>query len=147
MFLFLGSNHSTLINFILKMTYKVFAPQQMNQTFVAAFNSGQIDNLLMLYEPDAVLVRSDGSLVRGTDQIRDELSKLLSMGIRSEGQNQFAITYGNTALPRANFTITLLSEDGQETFISGSSWEVVSQQPSGCWLYIIDHPFGANANQ
>jgi ketosteroid isomerase-like protein len=124
------------------MNYKVFIPQQMNQTFVAAFNSGQIDNLQF----DAVLVRLDGSMAQGTNQIRDELSKLLSMGIRAEGHNQFAITYGDKALLRANFTITLLGEDGQETFISGSSSEVVSQQPDSSWLYIIDHPFGANAN-
>lgn len=128
------------------MNYKVFDPQQMNQTFIAAFNSRQIDNLLLLYEPDAVLVCPDGSPAQGTHQIRDELSKLLSMGIRAEGHNQFAITYGNKALLRANFTITLLGEDGQETFISGSSSEVVSRQPDGSWLYIIDHPFGANAN-
>ncbi len=126
------------------MDYKVFAPQQMNQTFVAAFNSKQVDNLMLLYEPDAVLVRLDGSLARGTDQIREELLKLLSMGIRAEGQNQFAITFANTALLRANFTITLLGEDGQETSIKGSSLEVLRQQPDGSWLYIIDHPFGAN---
>jgi ketosteroid isomerase-like protein len=118
----------------------------MNQNFVTAFNSRQIDNLMLLYEPDAVLVRLDGSLARGTDQIRDELFKLLSMGLRAEGHKQFAITYGNIALLRANFTITLLGEDGQETYISGSSSEVVSQQPDGSWLYVIDHPFGANTN-
>ncbi len=129
------------------MNYKVFVPQQMNETFVRAFNSKQIDNLMLLYEPDAVLVRLDGSLARGTDQVRDELSKLLTMGIRVEGRNQFAITYGNTALLRANFTITLLGENGQETSIKGSSSEVVSQQPDGSWLYIIDHPFGANAKE
>ena len=129
------------------MNYKVLAPQQMNETFVRAFNSKQIDNLMLLNEPDAVLVRLDGSLARGTDQIRDELCKLLTRGIRAEGHNQFAITYGNIALLRANFTITLLGEDGQETSIKGSSSEVVSQQPDGSWLYIIDHPFGANVNQ
>jgi uncharacterized protein (TIGR02246 family) len=144
MFLLLVDNHS---NPGIKMDYKVFAPQQMNQTFVRAFNSRQIDNLMLLYQPDAVLVRPDGSLARGTDQIRDELSKLLSRGIRAEGENQFAITYGNTALLRANFTITLFGEDGQETNIRGSSSEVVSQQPDGSWLYIIDHPFGANAKE
>jgi uncharacterized protein (TIGR02246 family) len=144
MFLLLVDNHS---NPGIKMDYKVFAPQQMNQTFVRAFNSRQIDNLMLLYQPDAVLVRLDGSLARGTDQIRDELSKLLSRGIRAEGYNQFAITYGNTALLRANFTITFPGENGQETSIKGSSSEVVSRQPDGSWLYIIDHPFGADAKE
>ena len=129
------------------MDYKVHTPDQMNATFVRAFNSRQIENLMMLYQPDAILMRLDGSVARGTEEIRDELTNLLTMAIKVDGDNQFALIHDDTALLRANFLITVINENGQEAQIKGSSSEVVKQQPDGCWLYVIDHPFGANPNE
>lgn len=129
------------------MDYKVHAPEQMNATFVRAFNSGQIENLMLLYQPDALLIRLDGSVARGTEEIRNELVKLLTIGVKADGYNQFALIHGDTALLRANFLITVINENGQEAQMKGSSSEVIKQQPDGSWLYVIDHPFGANPNE
>lgn len=129
------------------MNYKVESPEQMNTVFAEAFNSKQVENLMLLYQPDAVLVRLDGSIAQGSEQIRDELTHLLKIGIRAVGDNQFAITHGDIALLRANFTITAVNETGQEVQIKGSSSEVVRRQPDGSWLYVVDHPFGANPNE
>ena len=35
----------------------VLEPEQMNQAFADAYNSGDIENLMALYEPDAVIDR------------------------------------------------------------------------------------------
>jgi ketosteroid isomerase-like protein len=46
------------------------SPEQLHSSFQDAFNRRDLDSIVALYEPDAVLARLDGP-VRGTDAIRE----------------------------------------------------------------------------
>jgi ketosteroid isomerase-like protein len=52
-------------------------PEQMHGTFEEAFNAGDIDALMELYEPDATLVPQPGALAEGTAAIRESLAWFL----------------------------------------------------------------------
>ena len=49
-------------------------PEDMPAAFEGAFNTGDIEQVLALYEPDAVLVPQPGQVVHGTAAIREAFS-------------------------------------------------------------------------
>ncbi|MFP3391635.1 YybH family protein [Brevibacillus sp. SIMBA_040] len=122
----------------------VLNPQDMNAAFAAAFNSGQIENLLALYEPDAVLIDHNSNEMRGTEAIRQALEQLLQIKGTMISTNIYCILYGDLALLRAHFVIHGTGPDGRSSQFDGHTSEIVRKQPNGGWLYIVDHPFGAD---
>lgn len=117
------------------------SPDQMNAAFAEAFNSGKVENLLALYEPDAVL-RTDASdrSPTGHAAIGEELGRLVEAGGTMRSRNNFCIVHGDIALLRADWE--LAGGDGA-IIASGSSAELVRRQADGRWLYVIDHAVGA----
>ena len=125
--------------------FKAESPAQMNGIFAAAFNSGAVENLLALYEPQAVLITQAGESLIGLEAIKSELQNLLKLGGEMTSENQYAFQMENIALLRAKFVLKTTTPKGDPLEITGNTSEVVRQQSDGRWLYIIDHPFGANA--
>jgi uncharacterized protein (TIGR02246 family) len=121
--------------------YKVINPAQMNETFARAFNSRNLDNLLSLYENDAVLlVDGSGRACRGKAEIAEELSNLLRVPGVMKSVNNFCVEHGDVALLRADW---IIADERGETTALGSTAELVGRQPDGRWLYVIDHAVGA----
>ena len=48
-------------------------PEQLHRLFEQAFNAGDLEALMELYEPDAALIPQPGVTVEGSDGIRDAL--------------------------------------------------------------------------
>ncbi|WP_245309227.1 YybH family protein [Bradyrhizobium retamae] len=119
----------------------VTEPAQMNEAFAQAFNSRDIDNLLSLYEVDAVL-RVDGSerSLIGLDAIASGLQRLLQAPGTMTSRNNFCVQHGDVALLRADWEMR--TQDGS-IVASGSSVELVRRQSDGTWRYVIDHAAGA----
>lgn len=120
---------------------QVSKPYDMNEMFARAFNSQDINNLLGLYEENAILRINTEESFFGKTVIQRELEKLLAVPGIMTSRNNFCIEYENIALLRADHAIT--NPEG-ETVLSGSSAEVVRKQRDGRWLYIIDHAMGAS---
>jgi len=123
---------------------KVYKPEDMNAAFAEAFNSGEIERLLALYEPGAVLVPSPGQVVEGTRAIRAALEGLLALKGHMRSENQYALVHGDVALLRAKVHLTGTGPDGRRLEVRNHTAEVVRRQPDGTWLYILDHPYGAD---
>jgi ketosteroid isomerase-like protein len=115
--------------------YKVFAPQDMNRTFAQARNAGDVDGLLSLFEPNAVIQEVERRCA-STEELRAHLKWLVALGGEMVSENNFAVEAGDLALLRADYAIY---QDGKIT-ITGSSAEVVRRQSDGRWLYVIDYP-------
>jgi ketosteroid isomerase-like protein len=113
----------------------------MNAMFARAFNSRNMENLLALYEPDAVL-RVDGGQksLTGIAAIASELQHLLQAPGTMTSRNNFCIIHGDLALLRADWE--LVADDGS-VVSSGNSAEIVRRQTDGTWRYVIDHAVGA----
>src|SRR6266508_4193149 len=54
-------------------------PEQIHRMFETAFNDNDLDGLMALYEPDAVLVPQPGSVARGTEEVREALQRYLAL--------------------------------------------------------------------
>jgi ketosteroid isomerase-like protein len=110
-------------------------PEDLARFFVVRANAGDVDGLVALYEPDAVLVDPEGHVMIGTESIRNFYAGLLKgKPTFQAGDQRPALRHGNLALTSSrlmNGTVTA---------------EVARQQPDGTWLWIIDQPIIAKEN-
>ena len=73
------------------MSSKVYRPADMNETFAAIRNSGDVEALLGLYEEDArLLVDAGGEGFAGKAAIAEELERLVRMPGTMRSQNTSA---------------------------------------------------------
>lgn len=119
-------------------------PEDLHSAFAAAFNSGNIEAILALYEPDATLVPQPGQAVRGREAIRHALLPFLALNGTMQMTSIYTVHGPGVALTRGQWKLTGTGPDGKPIELTGQSLEVVRQQPNGEWLFVVDHPFGAN---
>jgi uncharacterized protein (TIGR02246 family) len=108
----------------------------IHPTVEAAVNEQDLDGLMALYAPDAALVLLDGSVVTGTEAIREQYAAILEMQGRMTLRTRYALEVGDLAVLSNAWTLTA----GDQT-MSAVTAEVARRQPEGGWLYVIDHPF------
>ena len=109
-------------------------PQEIHSLFERAFNSGDVEAMLALYEPGAVLV-AGGQPVTGHDGIRDALNLFLSGGARMKLDTRAVIESGDgLAVLHGAWSL------GPPAATQGLSTEVVRRQPDGRWMFVIDNP-------
>ena len=101
-------------------------------------NDRDLDGLVALYAPDAVMVLPDGSTVTGIEAIRGQWAELLAMEGRMTLRSRYAIEAGDLAILSNEWTFT----SGDLT-MGATTAEVARRQPDGGWLYVVDHPFAA----
>ncbi len=106
-------------------------PEHLSRFFLERANAGDVEGLVVLYEPGAVLAFPPGQLSIGSDAIRAAYENLLAdRPTFGAGDQQPAIRNdtGDLAL-----TSTRLAG-------RGATAEVARRQPDGSWLWIIDQP-------
>ena len=116
----------------------------MNGAFAEAVNSGDLERMLALYEPEAVLAPRPGEQAHSLGEIRAALHELLSLGGEMESRNVWCIQVGELALLRGEWRLRGTAPDGSPLELASRTAEVVRRQPDGSWLYVIDHAFDAD---
>ena len=102
-------------------------PEVLERLFVQRVNAGDIDGLVALYEPNAVMAVSRQKVVIGRDAIRQVLIEFVRSGATlTLGKQQPTLWVGDLAL-----TSTYL-DDG------GVTAEIARRQPDGTWRWVID---------
>jgi ketosteroid isomerase-like protein len=104
-------------------------PNDLGRMLLERMNAGDIDGLVALYEPDAVLALPDGQVAAGSQPIRAFFEKLLvDRPTFPPGQQRPALVTGNLALTSAKLA------NGAVTA------EVARRQPDGTWRWALDQP-------
>jgi ketosteroid isomerase-like protein len=119
-------------------------PEDMNAAFAAAVTSGDVERLLALYEPSALLAPQPGARARGTTEIRAALEELLALGGTMESRNVYCMQVGEIALLQGEWRLAGTAPDGSPLELTSRTAEVVRRQPDGSWLYVIDHAFASD---
>ncbi|GAA1578771.1 hypothetical protein GCM10009789_35470 [Kribbella sancticallisti] len=115
---------------------------ELHRDFAAAFNSGDIDVLLSLYEPAAALVPEPGTVAKGHVEIGAALKQFQAIGTMT-AQTRYCIEIGDVALASASWRISGTGPDAEPVEVSGTSADLLRRQSDGRWLLVVDHPFGA----
>jgi len=102
-------------------------PQDLERLWISRQKAGDVEGMVALYEPNAVLDHGGGQLAVGRDSIREFLAGLVAAGRKFElGDQQAAMISGDLALTStraSNGTVTA---------------EVARRQSDGTWLWVID---------
>ena len=121
-------------------------PEQMHGLFEQAFNAGDIESLMALYEPDAVLVPQPGAVAEGTAAIRESLRWFLDRGGRIALDTKLVLRSGDLAFLANRWKLTgATMPDGSPAELGAATAEVARRQPDGTWLYVIDNAWGDQA--
>jgi uncharacterized protein (TIGR02246 family) len=119
-------------------------PEDLHNLFTTAFNAGDIDAVMALYEPEAVLIPQPGQVTRGHAAIRYALQQFLALKGTMQVKSVFVIHGPGLALLRGQWKLNGTGPDGQPITMIGQSVEVARQQSTGEWRFAVDHPFGAD---
>ena len=121
-------------------------PEQMHGLFEQAFNAGDIDALMALYEPDAVLMPQPGAVVEGADAIREALRWFLDRGGQITLDTTLVVRVGDLAYLSNRWSLAGgTMPDGSPAALGATTAEVARRQPDGTWLYVIDNAWGDQA--
>lgn len=113
------------------MTNKIVAtdPNDLGKYFIERANAGDIDGLVALYEPDAVLAFPPGSVATGHAEIRKVYEQFVAAApVLSPGRQHPALVSGDLALTACTLAT------GEVTV------EIARRQPDGTWLLVVDQP-------
>jgi uncharacterized protein (TIGR02246 family) len=123
-------------------------PEQIHRLFERAFNADDLEGLLELYEPDAVLVPQPGVVVEGIDGIRDALRWLLDRNGRIAVESELVLRVGDLAYLSNRWSLTSgTMPDGSAADLGATTAEVARRQADGSWRYVIDNAWGSQATR
>ena len=118
-------------------------PEQMHREFEQAFNDGDLDALMALYEPDAALIPQPGTVAEGTAGIRESLRWFLDRGGRITLDTKLVVRVRDLAFLTNRWSLTGgTMPDGSPAELGAATAEVARLQPDGTWLYVIDNAWG-----
>jgi uncharacterized protein (TIGR02246 family) len=118
-------------------------PAQMHPLFAQAFNAGDIEALMALYEPDAALVPQPGAIAEGTAAIRESLRWFLDRGGQISLDTKLVLRVGDLAYLANRWSLTGgTMPDGSPAELGATTAEVARRQADGTWLYVIDNAWG-----
>jgi ketosteroid isomerase-like protein len=104
-------------------------PNDLGRYFIERANAGDVDGLVALYEPNAVLAFPPGNLATGQAEIRKVYEQFVAAApVLSPGRQHPALVTGDLALTAATLT------NGDVTV------EIARRQPDGSWLWVADQP-------
>ena len=120
-------------------------PDQVGRLFAQNLNSGNLDALVGIYEPQATLMPSPGTLVSGTAAIREALAGFLAGKPNMTLTARVVAQSGDLAVTSAKWQLSMTGPDGKPANMTGESVEVVRRQADATWRAVIDLPFGGGA--
>ncbi len=111
-------------------------PDELPRLILERLNAADVEGIVALYEPDAVLVAANEAPIQGETAIRSFYSQLLAEKPQFQpGVQRCTIRHGDIALTSSRLS------NGSITV------EVAHLQKNGTWLWIIDNPMIAREVQ
>jgi uncharacterized protein (TIGR02246 family) len=117
-----------------------YSPEEIHRLFQHAFNLGDVEALIALYEPNAVYV-INGQHAIGRESIREAFQSLLPRRGLMTLETRAVVSQQDLAVLRGGWVIEPLTGMGSELATRGLSTEVVRKQQDGTWLFVIDIPY------
>ncbi len=117
------------------------SPQELHVEFQEAFNRRDLESVVALYEPEAVLVSGDET-VRGAAAIREAYRSVFAARPSIALQTLEVFRVGDLAMLRGKWTLHEAGADGSPVRREGRNMETARLQPDGRWLFVIDDPYG-----
>jgi ketosteroid isomerase-like protein len=116
--------------------------EDVHATLANAFNTGNADTVMTMYDVTGIIVPEPGKPVSGKAKFEEAIKGILSIKGKMTIKTIYCLQTGNIAVGRSEWNIT----DNGEVKISAKGIEVMQQQADGGWKIIVDHAFGAETS-
>lgn len=117
-------------------------PEDVHATLANAYNSGNPEIVMRMYDVDGLFVPGPGAPVSGKAKFEEAIKTILAIPGKMEIKTVYCLQTGGIAVGRSEWNIT----DKGVVKISAKGIEVMKQQEDGTWKVIVDHAFGAEAD-
>lgn len=117
-------------------------PDRVLQSIVDGINTGNIDALMTLYEPQAAFAAHPGTLAPGLGGVRQSLTAFIGMKGKLDLTVTRVLEAGGLALVAGYWSFTGTAPDGTTVSLAGRNADVLRRQPDGSWRFVIDNPWG-----
>jgi uncharacterized protein (TIGR02246 family) len=116
-------------------------PEALNDLLADAFNRGDLDALVEIYDDGATLVvPPDGRSVRGRGEIRVATAPIFARQPHLTSVVIKTLRAGDIALTHAMWELVVSATDGSRTQHAGRGTIVSQRGPDGTWRVVIDDP-------
>ncbi|MFY0679076.1 MAG: SgcJ/EcaC family oxidoreductase [Thalassovita sp.] len=122
------------------MTQDEQAVMDVVSNMTAAFQKGQIDDVMTAYLPDAAVLFEPEAPLSGAEQLAAAFTQMSALSPEFTYSGHQVVVAGDTAIHIAPWDMTATLPDGTPLNQSGLSVAVMRKQADGGWKMIIDHP-------
>ena len=127
------------------MTTLADSPERLVEMLDDAFNDGDLETVLTLYEESATVIATPSKTLRGHAQLRSFFETAMQSGLRAKQIKTRVIEVGDIALFLSRWILlrkgAAPGTAGQEFFAT----TIMRKQPDGSWKVLIDNPVGPAA--
>jgi len=116
-------------------------PESWPGLFESRLNTGDLESVMALYEPNARFVAKTGETVAG-DGIRQALADMIDAQTRLQSRVVKSVTVDDIALLYTNFQGSSVDPSGKTIAIRYQAIEVLRRQSDGAWKLIVGDPNG-----
>jgi uncharacterized protein (TIGR02246 family) len=119
-------------------------PVQVLESIVIGINTGNLEALMTLYEPEAVFAAQPGALAHGLSGVRESLAGFIAMRGKLDLKVTHVLEAGGLALVTTVWSFAGTGPDGKPINLSARSADVLRRQEDGSWRFVIDNPWGTD---
>jgi uncharacterized protein (TIGR02246 family) len=119
-------------------------PEQVLTSIVDGINTGNLDALMPLYEPEAAFATQPGSLSHGLPGVRGALAGFIAMKGKLDLNVTRVLEANGLALVTTVWSFAGTGPDGEPVKLGARSADVLRRQADGTWRFAIDNPWGTD---
>jgi uncharacterized protein (TIGR02246 family) len=114
-------------------------PEDLYPALGEAYNAGDLEAMLALYDPKAVFVIKPNRVTEGPEELRAALQHLVDLRGRLTVTPHTFIRSDDLMLVLGTFTLTGRRRDGTPLDRASRFADVLRRQPDGRWLLAVDN--------
>lgn len=128
---------------------RIERPEEAPKVFQEAFNAGDLDGLVNLFEPEAMLYLGPSQPARNFTEIREAIAGFLALGWRLQIRLIAHHQVGNITFNTVKHTLRKNTSDGGVDTLRLRAAVVFRRQADGPWRFLVDNgdPFGQSTTR
>lgn len=123
---------------------KKMTPEEVLNSVVVGINTGDLDSLMKLYEPNACFASEPGQLAKSPDSVRQCLRSFIDLKGNLDLKVKRVLQASDLALVTTEWSYSGTGPDGNPINMAAKSADVLRRQEDGTWRFVIDNPWGTD---
>jgi uncharacterized protein (TIGR02246 family) len=120
----------------------VTRPEDLYPALSEAYDAGDLEAVLSLYDPKAVFVIKPGRVTESPAELRAAMQHVLALRGRLTVNPHSFVRSDDLVLVLGTFTLSGHRPDGTPFERTSRFADVLRRQPDGRWLIAVDNPYG-----